>query len=247
MVSAVSVETRWVEVYADLAHEIVSESDLPALLQSLTERCVEAGLASGAGIVIADAHGVLRDVAYSNETVRGLEQLQIRELEGPCVQCFQQGRQVEVPDLVGQEAQWPRFTSAALRSGIHAARAVPLRLRDHVLGALNLFDTSVGSCAPGLMRTAQGLADLATLSILSHITGPGDEELELRVAAALASRSMIERAKGFLAEVGDISMDEAYRSLRDYSRGEGIGLTEVARRIVFRAVEPDIVLSSARG
>jgi AmiR/NasT family two-component response regulator len=58
----------------------------------------------------------------------------------------------------------------------------------------------------------------------------------------LASRVVVEQAKGFLRERLDVSVGEAFRLLRTYARGEGQHLTNVARRLISdRASQPELV------
>jgi hypothetical protein len=54
------------------------------------------------------------------------------------------GWPVSAADLTAEAQRWPRFAAAARRAGFGAVQALPLRLRDQVIGALNLFRASSG-------------------------------------------------------------------------------------------------------
>jgi hypothetical protein len=45
-------------------------------------------------------------------------------------------------DLANATDRWPRFAPHAVQAGYQAVHAFPMRLRQEVIGALNLFDTS---------------------------------------------------------------------------------------------------------
>jgi AmiR/NasT family two-component response regulator len=53
-----------------------------------------------------------------------------------------------------------------------------------------------------------------------------------QLQGALNSRVVIEQAKGALAQMHSCSIDEAFDVLRGYCRSHGLGLSEVARRVV---------------
>ena len=78
---------------------------------------------------------------------------------------------------------------------------------------------------------AQTLAHIACVAILQeHAPTPSTVMPQLR--SALASRVIVEQAKGFLRETLDVSVDEAFRLLRSYARANGEHLTDVARRLM---------------
>ncbi len=51
---------------------------------------------------------------------------------------------MSAPDLQQEFDRWPQFAPAALAAGFDSVHAVPLRLRDTVLGALGLFGAGPG-------------------------------------------------------------------------------------------------------
>jgi hypothetical protein len=60
---------------------------------------------------------------------------------------------------------------------------------------------------------------------------------------ALNSRVIIEQARGVLAEPGEMAMDDAFRRLRGYARDTNALLARVARDVVDRRVDPNLVLA----
>lgn len=63
-----------------------------------------------------------------------------------------------------------------------------------------------------------------------------------RVNGALNSRVAVEQAKGWPAEQHGVSPDEAFVALRPHARNQGLRVSELARRLVTRDVDSDIVL-----
>src|SRR5207302_10956625 len=104
----------------------------------LADRSVELFEASAAGILLADGSRRLRVIGASSEQVELLELFQLQNDEGPCLDCFATGQPVIHGDLRA-DSPWPRFAAECIEAGFPSVCAVPLRLRDVVLGCLNPF------------------------------------------------------------------------------------------------------------
>src|SRR6266704_4810963 len=109
-------------------------------------------LVSAAGLLLADPRGELRVVAASSEAARLLELFQLQNDQGPCLDCFRTGRPVAAADLAAAASRWPRFAPAAGAAGFAAVQALPMRLREQVIGALNLFSARPGALDPADIR-----------------------------------------------------------------------------------------------
>ena len=110
-----------------------------------------------------------------------------------------------------------------------------MRLRDQVIGALNLFRAAAGPFDPAELRVGQALADVATIGLLHERNVRRSETVAEQLQGALNSRVVIEQAKGKLAERRSIEMDQAFILLRDYARNSNQRLTDVARNFVTSA------------
>lgn len=220
------------KTFVELADNLVADFDLIDFLRLLTDRCVGMLDASAAGVLLADRDGKLRVMAASDERVRLLELFQLQNDEGPCLECFHTGVPVIVPDLGTVTARWPRFTVAAQRSGFGAVQALPMRLRDEIVGALNFFRTAPGPFDPAGTPVAQALADVATISLLQQRTAERSTVLNEQLQTALNSRVLIEQAKGKLAERQGIDMEQAFTALRGYARAHNRRLADVARALI---------------
>ncbi|MEU5434648.1 GAF and ANTAR domain-containing protein [Streptomyces sp. NPDC020719] len=216
----------------ELADNLVADFDLIDFLRLLTDRCVGMLGASAAGVLLADRDGELRVMAASDEQVRLLELFQLQNDEGPCLDCYRTGTPVAVPDLRTETDRWPRFTTQAGHHGFGAVQALPMRLRDEVVGALNLFHTDPGPFDPGSTSIAQALADVATISLLQQRSTHRSTVLNEQLQTALNSRILIEQAKGKLAERHGIDMEQAFTALRGYARAHNRRLSDIARAFV---------------
>lgn len=220
------------KTFVELADNLVADFDLIDFLRLLTDRCVSMLDASAAGVLLADRDGKLRVMAASDERVRLLELFQLQNDEGPCLECFRTGTSMIVPDLTQEVDRWPRFVTAAHRSGFGAVQALPMRLRDETVGALNLFHTTPGPFDPAGTLVAQALADVATISLLQQRSAHRSTVLNEQLQTALNSRVLIEQAKGKLAERQNTDMERAFTALRGYARAHNRRLSDVARAFI---------------
>lgn len=224
---------RLAGAFVEFSDTLVRGYDVAEFLDRVCERCVEVLEVSAVGALLTDGAGRLGVVSASTQAVAVLETLQVQREEGPCLDAYRSGERVLVPDLGRQGARrWPVFTPQALAVGVAGVCAFPMRLRDERIGALNVFQTAPGGFDEMATQAGQALADVATIGILQARAVQDAARLAGQLEHALASRVVIEQAKGMLAERLGIGPDEAFSQLRRYARVRGLGLTELARQVV---------------
>jgi GAF domain-containing protein len=233
------MDERLAQTFVELADTLVGGFDLMEFLHMLTERCVELLDVDAAGLLLADSHGTLQLVAASTERARVVELFQIQNDEGPCLDSYRSGLPIIVPDVTAEPAaeRWPRFASAAGEMGFAAVHAIPMRLRDQVIGTLNLFGTAPDGLDPAVARAARALVDVATIGILQERATREQELVAGQLQVALNSRVIIEQAKGILAERMRVSPDQAFVVLRAYSRSNNYPLTQLAADVISGTAE----------
>jgi GAF domain-containing protein len=210
---------------------LVADYDVVDLLHDLARTCVDLLGVTAAGLLLTDQRGTLAPVASSDERTRVLELFQIQNDEGPCLDCVRSGGPVVEPDLEAA-GRWPVFSRAATAAGFRAVVALPLRLRDEVIGGLNLFNADPHRLTDEEQDIAQALADVATIGILQQRSLHRASLLAEQLQKALNTRIVIEQAKGVLAERGRLDMATAFDALRAYARTSGRLLSLVAEDVV---------------
>jgi len=227
-----ATDRRVREVFIELSDTLVDDFDIIEFLDRLAARCSELLGVSACGILLADHHGVLNLVAASTEQARLVELTQLQNSEGPCLDAFSTGHPVQHPDLREAQDRWPRFTAAAVGAGYLSVQALPMRLRDTVVGAVNLFSKSTGQLDADTITLGQALADAATIGIVHQRAMARQEIVTEQLQTALNSRVLIEQAKGVLAERSRITPAEAFVVMRSYARRQKRTLTSVAAAVV---------------
>ena len=231
--------------FVEIVDTLVDDFDVIEVLTVLTSRSVELLEAAAAGILLVDSEGHLRVIGASTEQVGLLELFQIQNDQGPCLECFQTGIVVSNADL-NASSMWPQFAEECLRAGFPSVCAVPLRLKDLIIGCLNLFMSEPVALSEGEIALAQALADVACIAIVQDMATREAAIRECHLQHALNSRIVIEQAKGMIAERGGVDMDDAFARLRGYARNHNRGLTEVAEGMVGGSISVDAMIGSRR-
>ncbi len=227
-----SRQERVTRVLVELADTLVVGFDVIDFLSTLVERCVELLAADAAGLMLADQRGRLEVIASSSEETRILELLELQSAQGPCQECYITGRPVVNLDLIQTADRWPLFVAAAGAAGFGAAHALPLRLRGMVIGAMNLFTVDPGPLSEDDLALGQGMADIATISLLQQRRSEERDVLTEQLQAALNTRILIEQAKGVLSERAEVSLGMAFHLMRSQARRSRQPLTHIARAVV---------------
>ncbi|MGP7997137.1 MAG: GAF and ANTAR domain-containing protein [Streptosporangiaceae bacterium] len=231
-------EADVVHSLVEMADTLVDDYDVVDLLTGLTDRCVSLLGASAAGVMLASPAGGLGLVASSSEAMRLLELFELQAEEGPCLDAFRTGEPVAQQNLEADAGRWPAFAAAAREAGFESALALPLRLRDVTLGALNLLSVSPAPMSEANLIVARAFADLAAVSIIQHRVSAEAQRLNEQLSAALTSRVVIEQAKGVISERAGIDLAQAFARLRVYARNHNLRLTDVARAAVDGNLDP---------
>jgi len=128
---------------------------------------------------------------------------------------------------------WSRAEAAA--AGYQAVQACPLRWRGLVIGAINVFFASPGSLVDEERQIVQAFADIATVAVL-QMSHPGAGDIAGSIRRALATRAIIEQAKGVLAAQTGLSIAAAFDRMLAMSDDSGTRLETLARQIIDAAI-----------
>jgi transcriptional regulator with GAF, ATPase, and Fis domain len=227
------------DTFVMLADTLVADYDVLELLDQLMTASVELIGVTAAGLLLDDQRGNLQVVASSSEETRLLEIYQLQNNEGPCLDCVRTGAAVTSQEIAAEAERWPLFAPRAAEAGFTSVAAVPMRLRDDVVGALNLFQSGDVEIGADKRRLGQAFADVATIGILQRRTVHRSAVLAEQLQYALNSRVVIEQAKGIVAERHQVDMGVAFDGLRRFARDHNLKLTDAASGVVAGDLDPD--------
>ena len=128
---------------------------------------------------------------------------------------------------VTKEAEY-RYPELAKKEGVRSLLSVPMIVKEHVTGVINLYSAEERHFTDEDVRVLSTVADQAALAI---------ENTKLMVEAqerqeALESRKLVERAKSILQQQAKITEDEAYKRLQQRSMQSRRSMREIAEAII---------------
>lgn len=167
--------------------------------------------------------------AWTDERTLAVDRDQYDADEGPCLHAAREGVCVRVTVSESMQA-WPEFTQAAVADGVRAFLACPLVVDDQRFGALNLYSHSLDGFSDDDEAVATLISRIATGLVAGQLQQHRSATLISQLEEAIASRAVIEQAKGAVAVVRRISPDDAFGVLRTVSQDTNVKLREVAAR-----------------
>ena len=227
---------RLADVFVEVADTLVDDFDLIDFLHRLAEHVATVSGAASVGLLLADHNDQLAFVAASSSAAKHLELFQLQNDQGPCLDCYRSHEPVIVNDLSQSRARWPEFSPRAISSGVHSVHAFPMRLRDRIIGTLNVFGDTAEPLDPADARIIQAMSDVATIAIIQEQAIGRAETLTEQLQGALNSRIVIEQAKGSVARARNLSVDDAFQLLRTHARRNQLRLTDLAHSVVTGAI-----------
>ena len=153
-------------VLSEFARTMLTDFPIQGILDHLVQRIVDILPVTAAGVTLISPHTDPEYVAASNDDALKYEQLQTELGEGPCIEAYESGKAVSIPDL-REEIRFPKFTSHALKAGLAAVFTFPLLHDNEPLGALDLYRETPGSLDEAEMEAAQTLADVAAAYLIN--------------------------------------------------------------------------------
>jgi len=215
------------------AASLPSRYDLQEALSELTESVTSVLGLCGSWVTMAD-DGQLHFVTSVSQASAELERdhAQLHPFPCPCRDAYSTGLVVRVTDVREELARWPQFSASATRLSIAGVAAIPMRLSDQVIGALNLYSPEPREWSDEDMAVAGVMADLATSYVVNVSKLRQQEQLSEQLQGALESRVVIEQAKGITAQQNSVTVEQAYQLMRSHARNNNASLRLVAQAIV---------------
>ena len=150
---------------------------------------------------------------------------------GPCITALDEQRTV-TPAEVWQDGRWTQWRAAAEREGFRSAAALPASAGPGAGIALNVyFEDDDQADTDRLVRAAMFAEQIARVMALC-IRIAEQTVINDDLAAAMASRSVIDQAIGIIMAQNRCTAEEAFEILRSASSHRNIKLRDVAIAVV---------------
>lgn len=218
---------------SEYARTVLGRYEIGDVLYRLTDQSLPLLGVEGAGVSLGDEDGLLRFLTATDDSVVRVEEKQVESQQGPCHQAFRTGERMVVDDLRAVPAdRWSDYAPFAVAHGYVSVAGIPMVIDGRTIGALNVYRHGAGPWDEDTLEDAQLVADMASGYIANDRTLAESRQLAEQLQRALASRVVIEQAKGVLAERHGTDVAAAFERLRAHSRSENERLHAVAQAVI---------------
>jgi GAF domain-containing protein len=170
-------------------------------------------------------------VAFTGDLAVQLDERQYARGFGPCMDAARGGETIVVADTSAEE-RYPGFAEAAARAGVCSSLSVGMPAPQRTVGALNLYSRRPGAFDAAAVQTATAYADFAAVALRNASLLDSSTALARQLEGAMASRAVIEQAKGVLMGRLNCSPQEASEHLARQSKKTHRTLRDVAAQIL---------------
>ena len=216
----------------ELAHLLVAEESVATTLQRVADLAATViEDCDAAGVTLLSPDGGYETAAYTAQRTLAVDRGQYERDHGPCLQAIAEKRVVRL-DVEEAEELWPDFVRDARANDIRSFLAAPLLLNGAAIGSLNVYSakpTGFDGLDDVLVALFTGQASVAVANARLYADAL---RLTQQLNEAIASRAVIEQAKGVLMAEHGIDDDAAFSRLREDSQRRNVKLRDIARQIV---------------
>ncbi|HET6391376.1 MAG TPA: GAF and ANTAR domain-containing protein [Blastococcus sp.] len=168
---------------------------------------------------------------YTGEPALLLDEVQYDTGDGPCLRAAREGVVVEIVDTRTDD-RWPDYLPAAVKHGRLSSLSLPLPLHEGVSGGLNVYGREAGAFDAASRDFAQRFTTYAAVVAGNMLVYESALDRARNLEAAIASRAVIDQAKGILMERFKLTPDQAFQALSRVSMETNTKVREVAARFV---------------
>jgi GAF domain-containing protein len=222
------------EAFAHLGNVNLAENDLQQVLTRVSELAKRTIVgATEVSVTLIDAKAATT-AAYTGSLALMLDEQQYDIGHGPCLAAGTGGSTVLIADMSAED-RWPAYTPRCLEQGVHSVVSVGLPIQRSVTGAINIYAVKPHAFDADAVSLAQTFAGYAAVALANAHLYTATAALAKQMQEAMASRAVIEQAKGILIAESGCSPEQAFDLLIRQSQAANRKLRDIAHDIVQRA------------
>lgn len=220
--------------FAELGRTNLAENDLHSVLTRVAELARRTVPGAEEVSVTLVRGRTTQTAAYTGDLARGLDEWQYRYGSGPCLEAAARQATVSVPELAA-DPRWPDWSARAVAAGARSSLSVGLPIEEQVDGALNIYGVRDKAFDDEAVLLAESFAGYAAVALANANLYGVTAQLVRQLQAAMASRAVIEQAKGIIMGRRRCTAEEAFAILTHRSQDSNRKLRDVAAALVAQA------------
>jgi GAF domain-containing protein len=219
------------DVLRALAGVILRDRDLPDILGEITGIATKAipGAEATSITLVRDDRGFT--AAHDGQLALDADELQYARGYGPCLDAGRTGLLMHVRDMTTED-RWPDYAAAVVPKGVMSSLSVPLPFQGAMIGALNVYAKHQDAFDETSERLGTEVASFVAVAVVNAESYAATADLAQQMQQAMASRSVIDMAKGILMAQNRCTPDEAFTMLSHASQRSNRKLRDIAAAIV---------------
>jgi GAF domain-containing protein len=201
-----------VEALEQLGRLDLRENSMRSLLQSvadLAKKVMPGDAEASVSLLINDRSGT---AVFTGQLALDCDESQYGRGYGPCLHAAGTGELVEVADAQA-ETRWRGYMEHAVEHGALSSLSVPLPIHEGIVGAINVYARKPNAFDEDSRSVATRFAAYAAVAASNMYACEEARDLVENLELTVASRAVIEQAKGILMERYGLTADQAFQAL----------------------------------
>jgi GAF domain-containing protein len=153
-----------------------------------------------------------RSVAFTGDLAVRLDERQYDRGFGPCMDAAMTGDTISIKDTEVDD-RYRDFAAAAARAGVRSSLSVGMPVPHRVVGGLNFYAFAPAAFDDAAVDLAQAFADYGAVALANAALIEAKTTLAQHLERAMASRAVIEQAKGIIMARMQCDPNEAFAEL----------------------------------
>ncbi|MEU8404739.1 GAF and ANTAR domain-containing protein [Micromonospora sp. NPDC048842] len=222
------------EAFAELGRIKLAETSLDDVLQRVAELAKRVLPVPVEVSVTLVRGGTGYTAAFTDELALDMDERQYAQGSGPCLAAATAGDILSVPELTAED-RWPDWAERGRKAGVGSSVSVGMPIQEAVVGALNVYARIPHAFDDDTVAALETFAAYAAVALANAQLYESTANLARQMQDAMASRAVIEQAKGIIMAERRCSATEAFNILAKVSQDSNRKLRDVAQTLVDRA------------
>lgn len=219
------------EAFLELGKIVLGDQPLAQILDTvvhLAKRALAPPLEVSITLVSGDEPVT---VGFTGDVALALDERQYEAERGPCLDAGASGERILIADMA-TETRWPRLAEAAKEVGVRSSASIPLPVQRQATGALNFYAKDADAFDEQTLHLAEMFAAHAAIAVANAHLYESISTLAEQMQQAMATRAVIEQAKGIVMRDNNCTAQEAFDRLVRLSQESHYKLRDIAQLLV---------------
>lgn len=223
-----------VSEFASLLVDVHDDVDADQMVQHIVNTAVAVIDCNAAGAMLVRGGKRIETAAFSDQSVKKADLLQLELQEGPCVSAMAGGDHFRI-DNTTTDRRWPRWCPGVAELGVRSVISVWLANGDRKpVGSLLVYSHRIHAFDDEDVAIARILGAHAAIAVRRLRRDEATER-------AIDSRTLIGQAEGVIMAKYHVTADQAFAALTRCSRAANRKLRDIASEVVETQALPVII------